>query len=152
MTSRAPLMMDVVAAAMLAVVPLLTLSLWLVRSGRRYAAHKRLQLGMAAALALVIGAFEIDVRLHGWETGAADSPYAGTWLYPLLWVHLAIAVSTTLAWIATIAHAVTAMPKPPRPAAASVWHKRLGWVAAGGMYATAVTGWTFYWAAFLAGA
>src|SRR5687768_2332853 len=148
--SRAPIMMDVVALAMLAVLPVLTLSLWLVRRRRRYALHKRLQIGTAAVLAVALLLFEIDIRLNDWRPLAEPSPYYRTWLFPLLYVHLFFAISTTVLWIVTLITALREFPVPPRPGPASTRHRRLGRLAALGMYATSVTGWSFYWAAFIA--
>jgi uncharacterized membrane protein YozB (DUF420 family) len=143
-------MMDVVALAMLAVLPVLTLSLWLVRKRHRYALHKRLQIGTASVLGVAILLFEIDIRLHDWRPLAKASPFYDTWLFPLLYVHLVFAVSTTLLWIATLITALRDFPVPPCPGPGSTRHRRLGRLAAFGMYATSVTGWSFYWAAFLA--
>lgn len=148
--SRAPFMMDVVALAMLLVLPVLTFSLVQVRKHRHYKRHKLLQLVTGCALLIVVLLFEIDVRLHGWSEAAKPSPYYETWLFPLLYVHLVIAISTTILWIAAIVHALKRFADPPRPGRASHRHRLLGWLAAGGMYATTATGWTFFWAAFVA--
>lgn len=148
--SRAPLMMDVVAAAILLVVPGLALSLWQVLKRRSYIRHQQIQVTLSAALGVVILLFEFEVRRHDWRPAASASPYYATWLFPIFWVHLTVAVGATVAWLLTLVTALRRFARPPRPGAFSAVHKRLGWAAAALMGATAVTGWTFYWVAFLA--
>jgi uncharacterized membrane protein YozB (DUF420 family) len=148
--SRASLMLDVVALAMLLVLPALTANLHLARRRRRYDLHKRGQLALGLALLVVVLLFEIDVRLHDWTALAEPSPYYGTWLFPFLYMHIALASLTTALWITTTMHALRRFPAPPRPGPASSAHRRLGYATAACTYATAVTGWIFYWAAFLA--
>ncbi|MDZ4818625.1 MAG: DUF420 domain-containing protein, partial [Planctomycetota bacterium] len=92
----------------------------------------------------------VDVRLHGWRQNAEASPYYTTWLNPVLYVHLAFAISTTLLWIYTIVTAVRRFARPAAPGPYSAQHKRVAKAAALGMCLTAVTGWIFYWMAFVA--
>ena len=137
-------MMDFVAAAMVLMLPVLSVSLYQVKVKRNYAAHKRLQIGLSSVLAVVIACFEVEVRRHDWRPLAAASPYFQTSLFPFLTVHLTIAVSTTLLWILTIATALPGFGRgEARPGPASRWHRPLGRAAALGLYATALTGWTF---------
>jgi uncharacterized membrane protein YozB (DUF420 family) len=154
--SRGSLMLDIVFLAMFAVVPLLVLSWYLVGRRRRYAAHKRLQLILAGVLLVTVVLFELDIRLHGWQERASVSPYwrAGRANDPVDWslvVHLACAVPTFLLWVAVVVRAWRGFPDPPRPAPHSAWHRRWGWAAMVGMALTALTGWIFYWLAFVAG-
>ncbi len=148
--SRATLMMDVVAVGVLAVIPLLTLSIWLVKYKRSYRGHKAVQIALSSILLVVIIGFEVEVRLHGWTHNAVASPYYTTWLFPLLYVHLTAAISTTVLWTLALVLALRRFPSPVRPSAYSAKHRRLAWVAAGLMYATSVTGWSFFYAAFVA--
>lgn len=143
-------MLDVVAVAMLVVVPILTYSIYLVRFRRDYQTHKRLQIGLGVALLIAVVLFEIDVRMHGWTHLAFDSPYYETYLFPVLWVHLFFACSTTALWIWTILEALGRFPSPPAPTQYGPRHKRIARFAALGMYATSITGWTFYYMAFMA--
>ena len=69
--SRASLMLDVVFVAMLAVIPVMGWSIYQVRRRRRFALHKQVQLALAALLLVAVLAFEIDMRLYGWEERAA---------------------------------------------------------------------------------
>jgi putative membrane protein len=153
---RGSLMLDVVFLAMFAVVPLLALSLWLVKSGRKYAWHKTLQISMAAVLLVAVLLFEIDIRVNGWEERAMPSPYFDPqheWTCPAgiaLMIHLSFAVPALVLWVAVITAALRKFAHPPQPGPHSAWHARFGWLAAGGMFMTAVTGWIFYWLAFVA--
>jgi uncharacterized membrane protein YozB (DUF420 family) len=153
--TRASLMLDVVAVAMLVVLPVLASSIYLVKVRRQYAWHKRIQLALGAVLLVTVGLFEADIRLHGWRERAAASPYNGhegeiDWVTTALNVHLFFSITTALLWVVVIARALANFPSPPRPAPHSAWHKRFAWLAAIDMACTAVTGWIFYWLAFVA--
>jgi hypothetical protein len=49
-----------------------------------------------------------------------------------------------------IVQALRKFPKPPQPGMHSSSHKFWGWLASIGMFLTAVTGWIFYYLAFVA--
>lgn len=147
--SRAPFSMDLLAVGMLFVVPTLTTALWLAKS-QRYAAHKAVQVTLSSILLLVIVIFEIEIRMSGWTQHSLVSPYYETSLFPVLYLHLTVAITTTLLWGATIILALKRFPRPPVPSAHSSLHRKLARPAALGMYLTSVTGWTFYYMAFLA--
>jgi hypothetical protein len=155
--ARGSLMLDVVVVAMLVVVPVLATSIWLVKKRRNYRLHKMLQLTMAVVLLGAVVLFEVDIRLHGWMHRAAASPYFDSerpWGSPAgisLIVHLLAAVPTLLLWAAVVGLALKHFGQDPRPGPHSRWHVPLGWAAAIGMGLTAVTGWVFYWLAFVAG-
>lgn len=153
--TRASLMLDVVFLAMFAILPLLAFSIWLVKYRCAYQWHKRIQLTLASMLAVTVVLFEIDVRLHGWRERAKVSPNYGTSKMPglvdgVLLVHLFFAVTTALIWIYVIVAALRRFSISPAPGEHSPNHKRWGWVAAIDMLGTAVTGWIFYWLAFVA--
>jgi uncharacterized membrane protein YozB (DUF420 family) len=154
--SRATVMLDVVFVAMFAVVPVLAWSVYLVVVRRNYALHKRVQLILGVILLLAIVAFEIDIRfVSGWRERAMPSPYYGTSdeygpLFTALWVHLFFAVPTAVLWLVVIARAVRNFPSPPRPAQHSRFHVYWAKLAAAGMFMTAITGWVFYYLAFVA--
>lgn len=153
---RGSLMLDVVFVAMFVVVPLLGVSLWLVKYRRNYQLHKSLQLAMASVLLVAVVLFEVDIRLNGWEHRAEPSPYfdlANKWTClagRALIVHLAFAVPTLVVWVAVVVQALRRFSRPPAPGPHSQWHARWGTLAACGMLMTAVTGWFFYWLAFVA--
>lgn len=153
--SRASFMVDFVVAAMVVVLPVLAWSIVQVRSGHRYRLHKRVQLFLGIVLLITVTAFEADIRINGWRDRAQSSRFAGgegmtDWIGVMLGVHLTFAVSTALLWVLVIARALGNFPSPPQPAAHSAWHRRFGWLAAIDMACTAVTGWIFYWMAFVA--
>src|SRR5947209_7805411 len=154
--SRGSLMLDVVFAAMFVVVPVLAVSIYLVKWRRHYALHKKLQLVMAAVLLAAVLLFEIDIRVNGWEERAAPSPFFDAthkWNCPAgisLVVHLCFAVPTLVLWVVVVAAALRKFSRPPAPGPHSRWHARWGMIAAVGMVMTAVTGWLFYWLAFVA--
>ena len=154
--SRATIMLDVVFLTMFAVVPFLAWSIHLVVNRRNFVLHKRVQLSLGAVLLFAIAAFEIDMRfVSGWRERAMPSPYYGTSdeygaLFHALWVHLFFAVPTAVLWLLVITRAVRNFPSPPRPAEHSRFHVYWAKLAAAGMFMTAITGWIFYYLAFVA--
>lgn len=153
--TRASLMLDVVFLAMFLVIPLLTWSVWLVKYRRRYDWHKRVQLTLASVLAVTVLLFELDMRLNGWRARARPSPYYGSGALTdtvslALGVHLLFAVSTAVVWTIVVAKALRNFPRTPAPGPHSAWHRRWAKIAAIDMLLTAITGWIFYWLAFVA--
>lgn len=153
--TRASFMLDFVVVAMVAILALLGLSIWLVRNRQQYRWHKRLQLTLAAVLALAVTAFELDMRINGWQPRAVESPYFGTpqshgAVFTALYVHLVFAISTVLMWAFVIVQALRKFPVALFPSEYGATHRRLGWIAALDMVGTALTGWIFYYLAFVA--
>ena len=154
--SRATIMFDVVAVALVAFLPALAFSIWQVKKGR-YLLHKRLQLILGIILLITVVLFEVDVQASklfvegGWRSLTTESPYHGAPIDRLLRVHLVFATITAILWIVTIVQALMNFPSPPLPIQNySRNHKLLGWSATIGMVLTCVTGWTFYYMAFVA--
>ncbi len=158
---RGSLMLDVVFLAMFLVIPAMA---WSIRQARlrRYTLHKRVQLVLAAVLLAAVGAFEVDMQLFtDWRVRASGlterpaSPYydalsdSGPAVYAL-WVHLVFAVSTAVLWVYVIVQALRKYPTPPQPGPHSRSHVRWAWLAAWDMFLTALTGWVFYYLAFIA--
>jgi hypothetical protein len=153
--TRGSIMLDVVFLAMFAVVPVLLFSVYLAKVKGRFAAHKTIQLALGIVLLLAVAAFEVDLQLvTDWRLRAQPSPYfrVNEWNAVLtsLVVHLAFAVPTLFLWIFVIVQALRKFPAPPRPNAYSPSHKKVAWAATVGMIGTALTGWVFYWMAFVA--
>ena len=155
--TRASIMLDVVFLAMFAIVPVLLLSIYLVRYRRKYNLHKRIQLALGIVLLVSVAAFEFDMQwLTVWEQRAEPSPYFETahkWSCPAgisLAIHLAFAVPTAVLWVLVIVRALRNFPSPPVPGPHSRGHLFWGRLAAIGITMTAVTGWIFYWLAFVA--
>ncbi len=149
--TRASVMLDVVVLAMFAVLPVMCWSIYQVKYRRRYELHKRVQVVLAAVLLVTVAAFEIDIQFFAkWEERAEASPYFYTLVTPALWIHLFFAVPTAVIWIYTVWHGLRNIPDPPGPSAASARHIFWGRLAAWEMAGTAVTGWVFYYLAFVA--
>jgi len=155
--TRASLMLDVVFLAMFAVVPLMAIGIGLARFRRDWKRHKLVQLTLAGVLLVAVVAFEVDMQLlTEWELRAEPSPYfssAQKWSSPAgvaLLVHLFFAIPTALVWVYVVSGAIKHFPKPPTPGDYSRRHKFWGRIAALEMTLTAVTGWVFYWLAFVA--
>ena len=151
--TRASFGMDLVLVGLIALLPVLAWSIHLVRTRRDYAAHKRLQLVIAATLAAAIVVFEIDVRLvSDWKIRAAPSPYWPVGVGTALAVHLVFAVSSFVLWVWVVWEAWRRFPVPPLPGTHGPRHRVMGRLAAIDLALTAVTGGVFYWLAFVAGA
>ncbi len=148
--SRASGVLDLVAVALFFILPVLGYSIYLVRVKKRYDAHRKLQIGLSIVLLVAITVFEVDIRVHGWEQFAEASPFYETLVYPVLWIHLFFAVSTTLLWIYVVVGALRNFPKPTLPGEYSARHRKLAWTATIGMLGTAITAWAFYVVAFVA--
>jgi putative membrane protein len=151
----ASFMLDVVVCALLVVVPLLAFNIYVVRWGRNYQLHKRLQLLLAAVLLLAVGLFEVDMQWQGGVNAILAkrsrplTPEELASLRSLLFVHLFFAISTVLLWTATVALAWRRFPKPAQPASHSRLHKVLGWLSALDITGTAVTGLLVYYYGFM---
>lgn len=150
-------MLDFVVCALALVVPILLYSLWLVKFKRNYALHRFLQLLLGGVLLVAVGAFEVDMRLHGgWENIVNKNPEAPrltidelSHVRQLLYIHLIFAVSTPFLWAATIYQALKKFPLPIQPSEHSGRHKLFGWLSTIDLTLTSVTGLIFYYVAFM---
>lgn len=149
--TRAPLILDVLCLAMLVVVVVLAWSVYQVKFRRRYQVHKWTQVTLGVILLTVVLLFEIDIRLHGWEDRAAGEigGHAPSAAVTALFVHLVFAITTVFLWPITIILALRKFPNPPLPGPHSRIHVPLARIAAIDMVLTAITGWIFYWVAFV---
>lgn len=149
--TRAPFMVDVVFLAMFAVVAVLAWSVFEVKSRRRYTLHKWTQIALAVILLVAVILFEVDIRLHGWEERAANAlgGKPAQAVYTSLYIHLVFAISSFILWPTTIALALANFSNPPVPGPHSRVHVPLARIAAIDMFLTAITGWVFYWLAFV---
>lgn len=153
---RTSFMLDFVVSALVLVVPLIPVSLYLVKVKRNYTAHRNLQLALAAILLLAVVAFEVDMQLvqGGWENVVAKravplSPEQLQAVRQVLWIHLIFAVSSPVLWAVTIVLALRRIPNPPGPGPHSRLHKKLGWASTLDLVLTSVTGLWFYYMAFV---
>ncbi len=152
--TRGSFMLDVVFLAMLFIVPVMCWSVYLVRYRRNYALHKKVQLITGLVLLIAVVAFEVDMRfLTDWEVRAELSPYytVGQWntVWTALSIHLVFAVPTPIIWCLVIYRAWKRFPVPPQPGEHSASHRCWGYLAVIGMLLTAITGWFFYYLAFV---
>ena len=152
--TRASCGMDVVLVGLWALLPVLAWSIHLVRNRRDYAAHKRLQIVIAAVLLAAIVVFEIDVRLvSDWKIRAAAAGRNPWWpggVLAMLGIHLVFAISTLVLWVWVIWEAFLRFPVPPLPGGHGPRHRFMARLAAIDLFLTAVTGTAFYWLAFVA--
>ena len=144
-------MIDVVCLAMIGVVLVLAWSIYQVKIRRRYRLHKWTQITLGIVVLVVVILFEVDIRLHGWEERAANAigGRPAQAVYGALYIHLVFAISTVILWPVTIALAVANFGEPPKPGPHSRVHIPLARTAAADMVLTALTGWVFYWLAFV---
>ncbi|WP_141732951.1 DUF420 domain-containing protein [Oligoflexus tunisiensis] len=147
--SRASFVLDFIAVAMAAVIPVMMISLFQVRKRKNIDLHRRLQIILGVVLGLAILIFELDMRLYGWRQYAEPSPYYDTLVMPALLVHLVFAIPTLLLWIFTIfmalRHRIHTSTGKHR-----IRHKLFGRLSAYAMLGTTVSGWLFFWLAFMA--
>jgi putative membrane protein len=139
-------LIDVIIVALPVVMVVMLLAIREARRGH-WSRHKATQIALAAVLAVVVTALEIDLRTmsEGIMVMAERSRFAGTGL--LRWtlnVHLVFSTSTALLWIGLIVASLRRFPSPPRPGAFSARHRLWGRIAAVDMALTAATGLLFY--------
>jgi uncharacterized membrane protein YozB (DUF420 family) len=148
--SRGSLGMDVVLVGLIALLPILGWSIAAVRRGH-YLLHKRLQLVIVALLLAAIVFFEIDIRLlSDWRERARPSGFWPAGVFWSLGIHLVFAISTLVLWGWVLWEALTRFPNPPHPASHGPRHRFMARIAALDLAATAITGFIFYWLAFVA--
>ncbi len=116
--TRASIMLDVVFLAMFAIIPLMGWSIWLVKFRQAYALHKRLQLGLGAAVGRRRDAIRSRYAFHQRlaRSGRAVALFIRpVWVVSSLGVHLVFATTTALLWIVVIVRALRNFPNPPMP-------------------------------------
>lgn len=150
LNSRSSFSLDLISCSMLIAVLLQLCSVYFVRVRQNYRLHKRLQSLLSFALFALLIVFEIDIRLNGWQHQAKQSPYFAGVLFPMLYVHILIAVATACFWSATFWLAWKRAPNPPQPGGFSFQHRRMARLSVMLLFATTCTGWLFYWMAFIA--
>ena len=146
--TRASFMLDAVFLAIFLVVPVMFWSIRLAKQGK-LELHKKIQITTAVILLVAVLAVEVDMPLNGWNDYTHGSAYVKSTIMTFLYVHLAFAIPTPFLWIVVIVKALKKFPNPPVPGEHSKTHKRLGWLATIGMVLTSVTGWIFYYVAFV---
>ena len=144
-------MLDVVFLAMFLVLPVLGIGIGMARFRRQYTWHKRIQLAVAAILLLAVGAFEIDMQfVSGCANGAAVSILADGGEDVALHSPGVFDLDVFLVAVRWLSRLWSFSSKPPHPSPYSRRHVFWARVAAIDLVLTAITGWTFYWLAFVA--
>lgn len=153
----ASFMLDFVVVALVAVVPVILWSLYVVKVQRNYALHRLLQIALGVILLVTVVAFEVDMRMQGgWEriinkdlASPRRSPDEIATIRQFLYVHLLFAISTPFLWGTTLALALKRFSAPPLPGPHSRLHKTLGWLSTVDLVLTSATGLAFYYIAFV---
>lgn len=147
--TRGSYVLDAVFVAMFAIILFLVVNILLAKKGK-FRLHRSLQIALSIILLVAIIIFEIDVRFFtNWRQLAEPSRfYADGWVDWAMAIHLTFAIPTPFVWGYVIYQAVRKFPSPAAPSAHSQSHKTWGWIAAGMMFATCVTGCIFYWLSF----
>ncbi len=150
MFTRAPFMIEVVALAMFLLGPLTAFGALQAKRGR-WLIHKRVMSSVGFILLIAVILFEVQIRSFGWREAAKESPYYDSLVFPSLWIHLPIAIVTSLTWILTVREAITTFALQAKPhGAKSGKHKLFGKIAVIGTLLTSLTGWVFFYLAFIA--
>jgi putative membrane protein len=138
--TRGDILMDIVIISLIAVVPIVLYS-WTLARTQQWQTHKLVQITTGIVLGIVVVIFETDLRLLGGIFEATKtSSYAGTLtLNAWIWIHIALAISTTLTWAALLITSVRKFPKPPAPNSFSASHRFWGRLAMILMLGTGVT-------------
>lgn len=150
--TRGSWMLDFVTVAMLLASVVLLFSITQVRYKSRKILHRNVQLVTATILALALVAFEVDVRFFtNWREIAEPSPYYNSGLVDVsLWIHLVFAIPTPVVWGVVIWMALKGFKTGFDQGAFNKTHRIGGRIAAAMLMATAITGWVFYYLAFVA--
>ena len=136
----APLVLDLIVVVLALAIPLLVFSIGAASRGA-HRVHKAIQITLTVVLAIALIGFELQVQQSGWEemtNFAAQPPSRQNHLTFALGVHLLFAISTPFLWIA-------AMSATDRGRS----HRVLGRLAAADLCLTALTGWYWYYVAFV---
>ena len=145
-------MLDFVTLTMAGVLLALAFSIFQVRNRKNYDAHSKLQLGTAIVLLVALVAFEVDMQfLTDWRKLAEPSPFydSGT-VSTALAIHLLFAIPTPFVWAGVIWFAMARFRDGYQVGAFNKTHRTWGWIATTLMSMTSLTGWVFYYLAFVA--
>lgn len=147
--SRGSFMLDLVVLAMVAILPVLAFAIRAAQKGK-YEFHKKIMVSLAIILLIAVIAFEVEMRVVGWRHLAKPSPYYDSVVFWALSLHLLFSTTAAVSMAVTVWAALRQFPSPPIPGRHSVAHRRSGKIAAVSLAGTAVSGWIFYWLAFVA--
>lgn len=145
-------MLDFVVVAMLGVTIVLAYSIYLIRVKKQPRAHRNIQIATAIVLVIALVAFEIDMRFFtNWRELASSSPFYESGIADAcLWLHLLFAIPTPFVWAAVIVIGLRKFKTDFNQGSFNRIHRISGRIAAAMMVMTAITGWIFYYVAFVA--
>ena len=147
--SRASLMLDLVVCAMLLVIPLQIWSVLQAKAGK-HQLHRLVQIVTSIVLLVTLIIFEVDIRLNGWRHLAESSPYYDSLVFPALYIHLVFAISTPFIWAYTLIKALKQFGNPVQLNDYTATHKFWGKISLAFLCLTTISGWTFFFLAFVA--
>lgn len=149
--NRASGTLDFVVVAMVLVLAALGFSIYQVRNKKNPQLHRLVQLVTAIVLLVTLVGFEVDIRLNGWREMAEPSPYYDSGVVSWsLWIHLMFAIPTPFIWAGVIGFGMSRFRASFQAGEFNRVHRIWGRVAAAFMVMTAITGWIFYYLAFVA--
>lgn len=129
--TRADLFMDVAISFLTALPALMGLALRFART-RRYRAHRNTQAATLLVVLVVVVLLELDIRLSGGTAAfLAHAPGRLELVRPLLFVHVAAATLTAIAWL-ILAVISWRRFRITLPGTFSRLHRRIGWTTFAG--------------------
>jgi putative membrane protein len=150
--TRADILIDIVTLSFIIILPVLAFSWWLVRQRNDYSNHRRIQLYLGITLGIVVGIFEYDLSTSGGifeitKGGVYEGTAVLNWS---IYIHVVLAILTTLIWIGLIIMSLIKFGKPPRPNAFSRMHRFFGRTGMVTMIGACVTALPLYYFGFVA--
>lgn len=130
----------------------LAVSVHQIRNKKNPQLHRLIQIITAIVLLLTLVVFEVDMQfLTDWRELAKPSPYYESGVVNWsLWIHLMFAIPTPFVWAGVIWFGLSRFGESFQVGKFNQSHRVWGRIAAGLMVMTALTGWVFYYLAFVA--
>ncbi|MBA3027110.1 MAG: DUF420 domain-containing protein [Sulfurimonas sp.] len=144
--TSAPFYMDLVTLYF-AILPLLMGSAIFVAVKKRYELHYKMQLSIFVLTLLVVGVFEVGVRISGGFSAFMEQSNANTtFMIIFLLIHILIALATVVLYSILIYSAIKQFRLKSAPIVKS--HKKLGMIVFFGMSITSFMGVMIYYLLF----
>ena len=89
-------------------------------------------------------------RIYAENNAVLEGDFVGKHIGTFAGIEATGRYPTAVLWTVVIVQALRKFPRPPQPGQHSAAHKFWGWLAVIEMFMTAVTGWIFYYLAFVA--
>ena len=150
--TRGSMMLDFFCVWMFVVLAALSFSIYQVRYRNNKTLHRKIQVATVLGMVVALVLFEIDVRFFtSWRELAKPSPYyeSGVVSWSLV-IHLFFAIPTPIVWGVVIWMAIKRYKENFDQGDFNRFHRISGRIAAAMMMITALTGWIFYYLAFVA--